>query len=171
MGNVVDRINDWADQKWLDILNWGYPFLPFWVILLVILSILLGWPGSKPHDEAENHHVLWWHLRRIALGLAVLGVAAVFLYRMLAYRVLAPASAEALIDRLVDRWWFEAVAWPIVALLLRLSYLRHGRPWLSARLRQARIGQKTDTLSDIRSEIGRAGIGRFDPRAHYCVFR
>ncbi|HMG49063.1 MAG TPA: hypothetical protein VK597_00625 [Inquilinus sp.] len=150
-----------ADHFWVAVLRWGYPNFPLWVLGLVSLSILVGWPGERPHDDKTSHHTLWWRLRIGALGAAIPGVTFCILYRMLAYRVLTPDSAAALLGDLVDRWWLLAIAVPCLALVLRIGFVRYGRPWLSSRLRDARISQRTDLLSDICEEVGRWGATSF----------
>jgi hypothetical protein len=55
-----------------------------------------------------------------------------------------------------------------MALVLRIGFVRYGRPWLWARLRDARISQRTDLLSDVREEVGRCGVTSFDPRAFHA---
>ena len=88
----------------------------------------------------------------------VLAMTAVLVFiAMMAHSTLAgarqrqtPDSATALVGDIVDRWWLLAVAVPCLALVLRIGFVRYGRPWLSSRLRDARISQRTDLLSDIR---------------------
>lgn len=165
---LASQITQSADHFWMAVLRWGYPDFPMWVLGLVALTILIGWPGERPHDDKTSHHTLWWRIRIGALGAAILGVAFAILYRMLAYRVLPPDIAAALVGDLVERWWVLAITVPCLAVVLRILFVRYGRPWLSAKLRDSRVGQRTEALSDIREEVGRWGTASFDPRALYA---
>lgn len=167
MEGFAFKLQQAGDVMWLGVLRWGYPDFPLWVLGLVALSILLGWPGARPHDDKTSHHTLWWRVRIAALGAAMLGVAFAMLYRMLAHRVLAPEVAEALVGAIVDRWWILALAVPALAVVIRVGFVRYGRPWLSSKLRDARVRQRTETLSDIRDEVGRWDAMNFDPRSFY----
>lgn len=167
MDGFVFRLQQAGDAMWIGVLRWGYPDFPLWVLGLVALSILLGWPGARPHDEKASHHTLWWRIRIAALGAAILAVSFAFLYRMLAYRVLPPETAAALVGAVVDRWWILALTVPALAVVLRVGFVRYGRPWLSAKLRDARVRQHTEALSDIRDEVGRWDAVKFAPRSFY----
>jgi hypothetical protein len=167
----MDRITELTNSAFVHkALFAAYPHWPGFVLLAIVLSLLVGLPGAKPADEGQSWEVTAWRLQMAALGLAVGGAASLVIYWQLAGHALGSQGAL-LVGYMVSLYWPLYLMGLVGAIILRIWIVRHGKPWLSAKLRDLRVTQHTDKLSDVRAELERQassnGSREFTPADHY----
>ncbi|MCZ4283075.1 TraM recognition domain-containing protein [Kiloniella laminariae] len=132
-------------------------FEPNWFLFFGLTTILIVFLGLSPLQEDREMSsldiiALW--SRRAVLAMKVALISGACAYIFIGYLLLNNEFSNLLFG-MIDDWWIFMISIIITSIYIKFLCTRYLSPKLSRALKNLRVTQKIDELSDISKELGK----------------